>query len=80
MESNEQTELTSKRERDSLIESRLTALGLGRLRGVEGLSKKEKKSEKIHEHSQQCGDSRGWWGVCGGGRGHEVINGNGKIQ
>ena len=40
MDSNEQTELTSKIETDPLIESRLTAK-MGRL-GVEGLSKKEK--------------------------------------
>ena len=38
MESNEQTELTSKTETDSQIESRLTAL-----RQVKGWSKKEKK-------------------------------------
>ena len=55
MESNEQTELTSKRERDSLIESRLTALGLGRLRGVEGLSKKEKKVKKFMNIANSVG-------------------------
>ena len=39
MESNEQTELTSKTDTDSQMESRMTASGG---QGVEGLSKKEK--------------------------------------
>ena len=38
MESNEQTELTSKIETDSQVTSRLTASG--RVKGVEGLSRK----------------------------------------
>ena len=41
MESNVKTELTSKIDTDSKIESRMTVTGGGML-GVEGLSKKEK--------------------------------------
>ena len=41
MESNEQTELTSKIETDSQIESRMTTIGWGG-QGLEGWSKKEK--------------------------------------
>ena len=46
MESNEQTELTSKKETDSWVESRLTALrvGVGGGEGTEGPSKKQKDS------------------------------------
>ena len=41
MESNEQTELTSKIEKDSEIESRLTAQGRGWYCGVVGSNKKD---------------------------------------
>ena len=41
MESNEQAELARKMWADSEIESRMTAIGVGRLE-VEGLNKKEK--------------------------------------
>ena len=61
IESNEQTELTSKIKTDSQTESRLTALGGAVV--VEGLSKTEKK-ERTHGHEQQCSDYRergsGW--------------------
>ena len=44
MESNEQTELTSKIDTDSYIESRLIALGDGvGIEGIEGSNKKEKE-------------------------------------
>ena len=56
MDFNEQTELTSKIERDS--ESRLTAL-VGGL-GVEG-NLQNQKLERTHGQGQQCGDC-GWQG------------------
>ena len=74
MECNEQTELTSKIETDSWMESRLTALGGGTGVGSKGFWQKEK-------------DSWTWTTVMTEeGRGVEVgegirgINGNGKIQ
>ena len=51
MESNAQTELTSKIETDSWIKGRLRALGWG--------WKDKKKGKRTHWHRQQCGD-------CGG--------------
>ena len=48
---NKQTELTSKIETDSQINSRLTALG----REVRGWRDWAKRT---HEHGQQCGDCR----------------------
>ena len=54
VESNEQTELTSKIETDSQIESRPTAKG-GGLRGG-GI---EQKGKRAHGHGQQCGNC---WG------------------
>ena len=58
VESNEQSELTSKIKTDSEIESRLTAINEGGLRdgGV------KLKGKTTHGHGQQCGD-------CGGGGG-----------
>ena len=44
MESNEQTELTSKIETDSYIQSRMTAKWVGDVRGSKGLSKKGKRN------------------------------------
>ena len=56
MESNLQTELTSKIETDSWIESRLTGLGwgVGWWRG--------KKRERPQGHRQQSADCMGWGG------------------
>ena len=51
MESNEQSELTSKMKTDS--ESRLTALGVG----LEGGGIKQ-KGARTHRYGQQCGDFR----------------------
>ena len=64
MESNKQTELTSKIERPR--ESRLTALGGGVTGG--GIVQKGKRP-----HGQQYAD-------CWGGEGIRGINGNGKIE
>ena len=55
MESNEQPELARKMGTDSLIESRMTAQGGGRL-GDRGTKQKVKRT---HGHGQQCGDC---WG------------------
>ena len=60
MESNEQTELTSKIETDSWIESRLTALGLGL--GGGGIKLKRRRT---HGHGHQCGDGEGEMGIRG---------------
>ena len=54
MESNEQTELTSKIETDSDREQ-MTAMGWGRL-GGRGIKQKGKRT---HGHGQQHGDYRG---------------------
>ena len=59
MESSEHTELTSKIETDSQIESRLTAKGWGWL-GGEGMEQKGKWT-----HGQQCHDCRGEEGIRG---------------
>ena len=64
MESNEQTELTSKIETDSWMENRITALG-GRV-GVEGWSQKRKG---MHGQQQQRGDCE--QGVVGSGWRHK---------
>ena len=71
MESNEQTELTSKIETDSYTESRLTALGAGGWGG--GIGQKRKRT---HGQGQQGAD----YGDVGGGveEGTSGINGNGK--
>ena len=55
MESNEQTESTSEIETESLIESRLTAMGEGG--GI------EYKRKRTHGHGQLCGNDygAGWW-------------------
>ena len=53
MESNAQTQLTSKMETESWIETRLTALG-----GVEGW-RDEQKRIITHGHGPQCGDFDG---------------------
>ena len=68
MESNEQTELTSKTDTDSQMESRMTASGG---QGRAGGGGTEQKGKGTHGHGQQCGD------CCSGGsvRG---LNGNGK--
>ena len=59
MESNKQTELTSKIETDSQIESRLTVIaGLGG-RGTEQTGK------GTDGHGQQCGDCREEVGIRG---------------
>ena len=50
MECNEGTDLTSKIETDSWIESRMTAK-----KGREGAGI-EQKGKRIHLHGQQCGD------------------------
>ena len=66
MESNEQSELTSKIETDPQIESTLTAMGRGRLRG----RRIKQKGKRTHGHGQQCGDCRGEEyirGLCGNG-------------
>ena len=55
MESNEQTELTSKIETNSLVESRMTAKVWGELEG----RVVEQKGIRTHGHGQQCGDC---WG------------------
>ena len=69
MESNEQTELTSKIERDSSKENRFDSYGVGL--GGQGI---EQKGKRAHGHGQQCGD-------CGReGVGTRMVNGNGKIQ
>ena len=65
MESNEQTELTSKIEKDSEIESRMTAI-----EEVRRWSDQSKR-KRTHGHGHQCGDCRGKWGI-------RQINGNGK--
>ena len=65
MESSEQTELISKIETGSSIGSRLTALGEGG-KGVEGLSKKEKRLMDMDNS------------VVIAGGGHRAISGNGK--
>ena len=52
VESNEQSELTSKIETDPQIESTLTAMGRGRLRG----RRIKQKGKRTHGHGQQCGD------------------------
>ena len=67
MESNEQTELTSKTEMDSWIESTLTAMG----RWL-GSRKTEQNGKRTHGHGQQCGNCQG-----GSIRG---LNGSGKKQ
>ena len=54
MESNEQTELTSKMETDSWMESRLTALGVM----VNGW-RDGQKDKRINGHGQQCSDCEG---------------------
>ena len=64
MESNEQTELTSKIETDSYTESRLTALGAGGWGG--GI---EQKRKRTHGQGQQGADYGGVQG--GGGRGYK---------
>ena len=51
MESNEQTELTSKTERDSSKENRFDSYGVGL--GGQGI---EQKGKRAHGHGQQCGD------------------------
>ena len=67
MESNEQTELTSKTETDTQMESRLTANGWGRGYWVEGLSKKEKGLMDMDNSV-----------VITAGRRKKGLNGNGK--
>ena len=67
MESNEQTERTRRTGTDPSMESRMTAQWVDRL-GVEGLSKKGKRTQG---HGQQCGDCWGEDGIRG-------LNGNGK--
>ena len=57
MESNEQTELTSKIEIKSWIESKMTARVGERL--GRGNKRIEQKNPKTHGHRQQCGDC--WW-------------------
>ena len=69
VESNEQTELTSKTETDLHIESRMTATGL-RERGGGGT---EQKGKRTHGHGQQCGDCSGEGDLRG-------LNSKGKIQ
>ena len=60
MESNEQTELTSKIEKDSSIETRMTALG----RGL-GSGRIEQEGKRTHGRGQECGDCwrRGYKGT-----------------
>ena len=66
MESNEQTELTSKIETDSEMESRMTAMR----GGLEG-GGMEQKGKRTHGHRRQCGDR---WGMDG----IRALSGNGK--
>ena len=68
MESNEQTELTSKPEPDSEMKNRRQLLGGGSL----GSGGAEQNGKRTHGHGQQCGDCLGE--ECRGG-----LNGNGKI-
>ena len=58
VESNEQTELTSKTETDSEVESRWQRVG-GGAGAVEG-GGMEQKGKRTHGHGQQCGD---FWGA-----------------
>ena len=55
VESNEHTELTSKIQTDSQMESRTTAIGRGSLEGG-GI---EQKGKRTVGHGQQCGDCCG---------------------
>ena len=73
VESNEQTDLTSKIDSDSWMESRLTPLW-GGMGAVDGLSKKEKELMDM-DTSVVIVEGRG---EGGGIRGYGGINGNGK--
>ena len=52
MESNEQTELTSKMDTDSWIEGKMTAQGGGSLAGT----RFEQKGNRTYWYGQECGD------------------------
>ena len=61
------TELTSKIETDSWVESRLTALGVGQMQGLEGQSKKQTQKELMDEDGSVVIAEVGG----GGGRGYK---------
>ena len=63
MESNGQTEITSKIETDSQIESRMTALGVG---GLEGGRIKQKEKELMDMDNSVLITGRGLEGAYGG--------------
>ena len=64
VESNEQTELTSKTEPDAQIESRMTALAGSRAVEVGG-GETEQKGKRTLGHGQQCGDCLGEGSIMG---------------